>query len=401
MGFPFAFIERLSDFQFGGEPIALAGALAAGLLLVRLRRSMLRIKVNFAAAALGILLLVASVLAPSGHVWRHVGAILLVSLVGALLAQSDLVVRLREVVWLATGFALISLGSALLLPRELTFVALGSESFTGVGIVPDGKLVGVAHGLSLLFALSVVVLCSPYECREKTFTWRWALMLAPSSLALVLSNSLSLVVGVVTALAIIWAALSLRKGRLVESMLILISFLLVAGVLFLTTLSSGISGRGESLTGRLPIWRNVLSQVKFGLMGAGPGQFWRMNGSNENLYVGGTWRSYSTHNSWLNVVLDYGLVGLFVVVGVLVATVLVLLTSTVSSKVIGGGFLCGLIVGASTGDVILEPTPAFAIFVWLILETHKPPGSPSGDCVPWVIADPIEGRRRKRSEKVD
>lgn len=400
MGFPFGLIERLSYSYFAGAPIALAGILAASLLLVRLCRGRLRTSLGLGAVALASWCVVATVLAPSGFPWRHVVAILLVSLVGFLMAQEDLGVRLREGAIVSTVVAMVSMGCVLLLPKELTFAALGHQSFIGLGIVPDGKMVGLGNGFALLFAVGVVVLLSPCPSAPKGSNGRWILMLTVTSLAFVLSNNLSLVIGVAAALAVIWMT-HLLRGKHPAELIIFLGTLTLAGVvLLLDFVLSGPQGRGETLTGRLPIWRNILSHVEFSVMGNGPGLFWDMYGGSENLYVGGTWSSYSSHNSWLTVALDYGWIGLLVSLVILCSALMVLFSSRDASVVVGGGILIVLIVGASTGDVFLEPTAAFALFMWLVIAAYEPSRMSREHGTKGSSVRYIQGRGVRQSEEV-
>jgi hypothetical protein len=392
MGLPLAILGRLSSIKTESFGIATAGAVTTLLLVARLRRNALRSDLAIALCLSSLFAFTLAIGSSSGLVWRHLGAVAVPVTIGFLLAQEPLETRLREVAWLSTFVAGVSLISAVLMPRHLTFVAFGSKSWTGIAFLPDAKLVGLGFGLAPLFAVGIVVLSSPPSNPLQRRSLTRLLMVIVSSVALVLTNNLTLVIGVGVALVSIWTIHQFRQRELLAMTTTACLFLVVSILAFLALLLE-IPNRGQNLTGRLPIWENLLGQAALGLTGSGPGQFWRANAENSALYLGANWRSYSSHSSWLTIALDYGLIGLFVVCLGLVVTLLWLLLSPSPSAVVGGGIVAILLVVASTGDVIMEATAGFALVVWLALSalalrTH---GAMNGSQEELIVAESNQG----------
>jgi exopolysaccharide production protein ExoQ len=90
-----------------------------------------------------------------------------------------------------------------------------------------------------------------------------------------------------------------------------------AGVLALASLRMGdifsdVTGKDMTLTGRTPLWALVVNKIaERPILGYGYDAFWRTQGDAINQFL--TWKPGQAHNGYLDICLNLGVVGLFLV----------------------------------------------------------------------------------------
>lgn len=88
----------------------------------------------------------------------------------------------------------------------------------------------------------------------------------------------------------------------------------------LTTVSLEIAGRDSTFTGRTDLWGDVLLDAsKHPLKGVGYGSYWIDNLAN-NLWDKYDWRPNQGHNGYVDVYVELGMIGLFLLGGLLIST---------------------------------------------------------------------------------
>ena len=245
----------------------------------------------------------------------------------AMLFGADLVAR--KLKWL-TIFRSVALSLRLLIVFSWTLFALGDRSSFTVSKDNVFSLNG-AFVHSNLFATVCVLAFATSVCewRKGYVTAKVGLFWSASSvLTLWLTDSRT---GFVVALSIVTAAALLIvfvRSRMSPGTLSLLSMGALCGTVWLVlqTPLSEVSlalGRSSDLTGRTDIWSSVLSEVGEGSgIGTGFMAAWRSN----NIPTQRIWQSIGfpaahAHNGYLDVLLQLGFVGAFLVVAILVLVV--------------------------------------------------------------------------------
>jgi exopolysaccharide production protein ExoQ len=114
--------------------------------------------------------------------------------------------------------------------------------------------------------------------------------------------------------------------RVVNKRLIGTYVILGALLLVVAELAFGLIGHvveltqhGDTLAGRAELWRELLAMQANPLFGVGFESFW-LGGRLEALWEARWWRPTEAHNGYLETYLNLGLVGLFLLAGVIIAT---------------------------------------------------------------------------------
>ena len=79
-------------------------------------------------------------------------------------------------------------------------------------------------------------------------------------------------------------------------------------------------GRGSTLTGRTELWAHCLQFQANPILGAGFESFWFGERRDKIAAFYNKWRPGGAHNSYLDIYLDLGLIGLSLLIGLLIAT---------------------------------------------------------------------------------
>jgi exopolysaccharide production protein ExoQ len=79
------------------------------------------------------------------------------------------------------------------------------------------------------------------------------------------------------------------------------------------------TGRDSTLTGRIPLWKEVIRMASdHPILGAGYSGFWTPD-VREQMWSKFTWMPQSPHNGYIDVYINLGLVGLFLLTGVILS----------------------------------------------------------------------------------
>ena len=79
-------------------------------------------------------------------------------------------------------------------------------------------------------------------------------------------------------------------------------------------------GRGSDLTGRTELWAHCLQFQSSPIFGAGFESFWLGERRDQDSSVLSQWHPGGSHNSYLDIYLDLGLIGLSILIGLFIAT---------------------------------------------------------------------------------
>ncbi|WP_369668395.1 O-antigen ligase family protein [Thioalkalicoccus limnaeus] len=141
----------------------------------------------------------------------------------------------------------------------------------------------------------------------------WLLKMAGSATALV---TLVIGVGIIALLGLdainkrflgAYAVLTILAALIIES-----TFGVYAGIIEML-------GRDPTLTDRTVLWEDVLGLVENSLLGAGFESFW-LGVRQMTLWEKWWWRPNQAHNGYIETYLNLGLIGLFILVGLIVST---------------------------------------------------------------------------------
>jgi exopolysaccharide production protein ExoQ len=129
---------------------------------------------------------------------------------------------------------------------------------------------------------------------------------------------LSLLIGIVIMVVV---GMRFVNKRLIGTYVIFGVFLLVVGELAFGLIGHlvGLTQHEATLAGRAELWRELLAMQTNPLFGIGFESFW-MGNRLETLWEGRWWRPTEAHNGYLETYLNLGLVGLFLLAGVIIAT---------------------------------------------------------------------------------
>jgi O-antigen ligase len=109
-----------------------------------------------------------------------------------------------------------------------------------------------------------------------------------------------------------------------------VSAVLLAPVYFMTdgwvAFFTGMIGRDETLTGRTEIWQKALEMVENPIIGCGYSSFW-LGERLHKFWSQYTWFPTETHNGYLEIYLELGLIGLGILIGVLISSLRAIVVS--------------------------------------------------------------------------
>lgn len=360
LGFPVDSLERIFDTKFGNSSVYASAVAAVVLIIARLARGERFRPMGWLALLLLLNFFVAlSMSSGDARTITHWLAVVATSFGGLILAQSALTQRLKELTWIATCLSAGNLAIAGVVPSEWAFESLNSSPPFGLDFLPHAKLDGLSGGSAVLSSLAVLVLLSPRSLNVP-FRHRYV-MVAIAGGGLLLANDMSAVVAMTAGLILVWYLHAFRIRHLKAHL-----WVAALPILGLAIAYASLQGAGrDSLTGRLPLWSAISGWAAPGISGAGPGSFWMRNSENLNLYPG-SWQPGSSHNSYLTLLMDQGMIGLLLFVVLATITILVFSATRPESNSLGAGALLVLLVAASTGDVLLDTHYVNTLLVWLV-----------------------------------
>ena len=226
-----------------------------------------------------------------------------------LAARFSLEAWLRLLALALSAAVAISLATGLLAPEIGIMEILNPGAWRGV--FPHKNTFGHMAALTLM-VLGVLA------TTDSSVSWR-ALLLGTSmaALALVLSQS---VTALVTICAVILAAIAIGTARSLPphphmGFLVVLSLIVVIGTLLGASYEQLLAsvGRDSTLTGRTELWQDIFDLIKQRLwFGYGYGAFWSLAGGEMmplRRAIG--WPVLSAHNGYIDVWLQLGVLGLF------------------------------------------------------------------------------------------
>jgi len=196
----------------------------------------------------------------------------------------------------------------------------------------------------------------------------WLLSMASSSTSLV-----SLLLGVLT---VAWLGRRFVNKRLIGTYII-------AGLAICLVLqwAFGISdrviellGKNPTLTDRTVLWNELLTFKVNPLLGTGFESFW-LGGRREALWEEHWWHPNEAHNGYLETYLNLGLIGLFLLIGMLIATFWKIRRELVINFQFGRfgmGFLAAIVVYNWTEAVFKNINPLWFVFYIIALDCRWP-----------------------------
>ena len=208
--------------------------------------------------------------------------------------------------YFSASIAVLSLVFHVILPESHTVNPV-RPGLAGLANHPNTLAPFVSIGLILSFAIDPI---SVKESRLKAFSQ------AVLALSLFLTLSITTLFTTVVCLGIyiFLASTTYRRGSLQIAALIGAISIATIGLDNIKSELFDLVGRDESLSGRDELWQIVWQQVKNEpLVGHGFGAFWTEGKGRELVQ---TWNPRQSHNTYLDVLLDLGTVGLLIVLAV-------------------------------------------------------------------------------------
>jgi exopolysaccharide production protein ExoQ len=299
--------------------ITVCSVLITLVFLPQSRRVALLARHNLTSVLFLVLVLLSTVwsIHPDITVRRGAGYVLTIAFAGYLVVRFNVDNRMRA---LSASFAVSAVGS-------VVFVAL----FPNLGIMHFGELAGSWRGvfphknvLGPIMALAVFVELYVILTARRRPWWRFALLSLYAALV-VLSHSatamlLSLLYAGGAALYLLW-----RRNRVVALAAAVngVLVLVAAAIILHSDVGSalGVIGKDPTLTGRTTLWDVVLAFIKEKpVLGWGYQAMWVV-GDPTTTYadrVTGNWGVTSSHNAFLEITLQLGLIGtgaMFAIIG--------------------------------------------------------------------------------------
>ncbi|WP_404788156.1 O-antigen ligase family protein [Altericista sp. CCNU0014] len=197
----------------------------------------------------------------------------------------------------------------------------------------------------------------------------------------ILSTSKTSLIILITLIILFPFYKALRWSYTVALPFLIISIQIVAGtcILFLgnAEIIAGALGKDLTFTGRTDIWMLVFEKIQSRpILGYGFGGFWRgMKGESGDLWTELKWAIPHSHNGFLDVVLDLGLIGLILfsltLLAVALRSIKLVRTSKSDGEIYPLMYLTFLILFNLTESSIVILNSIWIIFVTIVLSTHE------------------------------
>ncbi|MBC2603332.1 O-antigen ligase family protein [Puniceicoccus vermicola] len=210
---------------------------------------------------------------------------------------------MRILVYFCTAAALLSLAFYVALPANIT-VNPARPGLAGISNHPNTLAPFLSIGLLLSFGMP------PQSTME-----RWLILGSRGILALGLFLTFSVTTWTATLIGcgayLFFSASNYRRGFLQICILTGIVLVSLIGVDTLKSAFFDATGRDESLSGRDELWNAVWIEAKKDiLLGNGYGAFWTEGKGRELVQ---TWNPRQSHNTYLDILVDLGIIGLIAV----------------------------------------------------------------------------------------
>ena len=196
--------------------------------------------------------------------------------------------------------AFISFGAMIALPANCTSNPI-RPGLAGVTIHPNNY--GPCLYMAILLSFGVIT----FSRREKIFLRACQVMML---VCMMLTNSMTATVAMFAAIGfyVMLTVSSYRAGMLQVAAVASLLLIQLIGVDNLKTAFFEASGRDENLSGRDVLWAAVYNEgLKKPIFGSGYGSFWY---EGRGLEITGTWNPRQSHNAYLDIFVDLGIVGL-------------------------------------------------------------------------------------------
>ncbi len=254
------------------------------------------------------------------------------------------------------------------------------------------RLGGTLHPNPLARYTMIMGICGLGYAKLKSATrWKWIALVVFALVAIQLTKSRTGLASCLAGLAAVqFIGQDFRKAFFPAALL----GLLLAGALIVIGLrgDSGVSGIGsaatmgrgedvESLTGRLPLWDVILDQAKGReILGFGYGAFWN-NTVNEIIFSELFWYAGHSHNSYLEILVNIGIVGLSLVVLLGMATFvraskLAYSTSRPEYAIFAAILVAAFVNGIAESGFVLPRELAIVPALLSLAVAQKPPPQP-------------------------
>ena len=307
----------------------------------------------------------------------------------------------KLVVLSCVGGAALGFATAFSLRQLLEWLALTCAVYLCIGLlaeislgtfkIGDGhRFVGTVHPNTEAIFGAVLCLSSRLFYRPDRSRVLAVCFLALAVFCIYLTKSRTTLAAVVVSFAIMQILAARGKNRVYLILIcVFICGCLTAGSVLLSVRNTGqignimAMGRTEdvtSLTGRLPLWEELLTWVhKSPVLGYGYLAFWD---SKRVEYLSETfsWEIPHGHNMYIDISLDVGLVGAFLflcmLVGALISAARIYMrTNKIEYAIVVGIFVCAMINGGGESLFKLPGLPLFvlvSIFIALLHDVDEP-----------------------------
>lgn len=282
----------------------------------------------YAVGALLVLLRWRRVLSAARAVWPLV-ALALLSAISTVWSEVPSLTIRRSIFLLGSTFIGIYLGERFSMEQLSRWLAQVLCMMMAVSVVlycidPSSVLDhitsdGAWKGLTInkntfgwYMAVAVVLLTL---VRFRRFRWSRYVFLLTGFILLLLSRSVTSLVGCVLMISILPLWRAIRSGDKTRRFLFFFILMSIcAGICFVWTeqaLLFRVLGRDSTFTGRTNLWALVLSAItKRPLLGYGYGAFWSgMKNEALNIYIMSGWTPMGAHNGYLELLLGVGILG--------------------------------------------------------------------------------------------
>jgi exopolysaccharide production protein ExoQ len=135
-------------------------------------------------------------------------------------------------------------------------------------------------------------------------------------------------------------------------------------------------GRDATLTDRTILWEDLLKQKTNPIFGVGFESFWLGADRLARLHEGRSWQPNEAHNGYLEIYLDLGVVGLFMLVGLLIATFRKICRGLLTNFHFGRfrlGLFAAVVLNNWTEVTFRGPHPIWLLFYIIAMEYPKLP----------------------------
>jgi O-antigen ligase len=191
-------------------------------------------------------------------------------------------------------------------------------------VSPIGAWKGLSYSKNAFGGYMAITVVLLLLVRFRRLRWLRYLFLVTAVVLLLLSSSAT---SLLTCVLIV-TAMPLRHQTRFSDKRRRVLYMIASGVVVIASyilwekqeLLFNTLGRDSTLTGRTQLWATVLPAIlKHPFLGYGYGSFWNAsNGEAQNIWLQVKWFPASSHNGYLELCLNFGLVGLVVVLCVLV-----------------------------------------------------------------------------------